>query len=182
MNFARLALFGLSIILLGCDQTNSVPTSTEPQNAALGYHADFKADIQYSGFTPLNQVVLKPYSGELVITSSGTDPSVGLPLVELAPPVQFAMRIEMTGPADTLVEVYYSTNTVPGFVAKHVVSVPVKLGRSVILFEINDPEFAGGLRLDPGQAPGEYILHAIEYFSSGPLSIIKPTPAPTGTR
>lgn len=188
MKFARIAGVTLSIGLLGCSRaTDAVPptptnNATSPQNASLGYRIDLKEAATFAGLTALNQVALTPQPNECVIVSSGNDPSVGLPGLTVAPPIQFAVRAELTAPADTLVEVYYTTSAVPTFTPEHVVSVPVKAGKSVILFEINDPLFAGGLRFDPGQVPGQYILHNLEFFASGPISIAKPPPAPTATQ
>jgi hypothetical protein len=150
-----------------------------PRNAALGNHLDLKATTRFTGFGVVTQATVSPQADQLLITASGNDPSIVLPPVALNPPIQFALRVDLTTPADTLVEVFYSTNTVPSFVPEHVVSVPAKAGKNVLLFEVNDPEFAGALRFDPGQVPGQYILHGMEIFSSGPIAIAKPTPSPS---
>jgi len=152
-----------------------------PPIAALGYHLDLKEGAGFGALTALNQVSLNPQPNQCIIVSSGTDPSVGLPALTVSPPIQFALRAELTVPAETVVEIYYTTTAVPTFSAEHVVSVPVKSGRSVILFEINDPLFAGGLRFDPGQIPGEYILHNLEFLASGPIALAKPPPPKPAT-
>lgn len=186
MNFARIASVMLATILWGCGQKDSSPeTQTEnavaPQNAALGYHMDLKELSHFVGFVAVAQTTITSQSDQLIIAASGNDPAVTLPPIAMAPPIQFALRVELTAPANSLAEVFYMTNPVQTFVPEHVVSVPVKAGKNVLLFEINDPEFSGGLRFDPGQVPGQYILHGLELFASGPISIAKPTPAPTGT-
>ena len=186
--FARIAALTLSIGFLGCSRaTDSVPSTptnnaASPQNAALGFRIDLKEAATFASLTALNQVVLAPQPNECAIVSSGNDPSVGVPGLAVARPIQFAVRAELTVPAETLVEIYYTTTAGPTFSAEHVVSVPVKSGKSIILFEINDPLFAGGLRLDPGQLPGEYILHNLEFFASDPIALAKPPPpAPVPT-
>jgi hypothetical protein len=181
MNSARILAVVVSLVLVGCGPKDSATVVSEtrgPHNAALGYRIDLKETTNFTTFPSLNQVVLTPEADQLVISAAGSDPSIVLPPLALTPPVQFALRIEMTAPAETLVEVFYSTNTVGSFVPDHVVSVPAKAGRSVLLFEINDPEFSGGVRFDPGQAPGKYILHGLELFASAPFSLAKPTPTP----
>ena len=182
MNSARISVVILSILLAACGQQDSAPKQDRaPHNAALGYRIDLKETTNFTAFQGLNQVTLTPEGDHLLIAASGTDPSIVLPALALTPPVQFAVRVEMTTPADTLVEIFYTTNTAGGFVPDHVVSLPVKAGRNVMLFEINDPEFSGGVRLDPGQVAGKYLLHALEIYSSGPMSLAKPSPAPAAT-
>ena len=142
---------------------------------------DLKELTHFVGFAAVAQATITSQPDQLVIAVSGNDPAVALPPIAMTPPIQFALRVELTAPANSLAEVFYTTNTVQSFIPEHVVSLPVKAGKNVMLFEINDPEFSGGLRFDPGQVPGQYILHGVELFASGPISIAKPTPAPTGT-
>jgi hypothetical protein len=173
-----------TFILAGCNPAGqTVPESTTAQsarqNAALGFRIDLKEAGSFSAFTALNQATLTPDSDKLAIKASGIDPSIGIPLITVNPGAQFAVRIDQTAPVDTLVEIFYTTMATPGFSPDHVVSVRVKAGRSVVLFEINDPDFGGGLRFDPGQAPGEYIVHQMEFFSSERLEIKPASPAST---
>jgi hypothetical protein len=165
-----------TVILAGCNPAGqtvleSTTAQSTRQNAALGFRIDLKEAGLFSAFTALSQATLTPGSDKLAIKASGVDPSVGVPLIMVKQPCQFAVRIDQTAPVDTLVEIFYTTAGAPGFTPDHVVSVRVKAGRSVVLFEINDPEFAGGLRFDPGQAPGDYILHQFEAFSSMPSEV-----------
>lgn len=180
-----IATFSVACFLAGCnpsDQTvpdNTTAQSTRQNAAALGFRIDFKEAGSFSAFTALNQATLTPDNDKLAIKASGIDPSIGIPPITVKPGAQFAVRIDQTAPMDTLVEIFYTTAGVPGFTPDHVVSVPVKAGRSLILFEINDPAFSGGLRFDPGQAPGDYILHQIEAFSSEPFEVKAHSPAST---
>lgn len=181
MNSARISAVILPLLLVSCGQRESGVSPVEnhgPHNAALGYRIDLKEATNFTGFSSLNQVVITPEPDQLLIAAAGNDPSIVLTPLALTPPVQFALRIDLTTPGETLVEVFYSTNRVRSFVPDHVVSVPAKAGRSVLLFEINDPEFSGGVRFDPGQVPGKYIVHGIELFASAPFSLAKPTPTP----
>jgi hypothetical protein len=160
-----------ALVLAGCnptDQTAAENTAAQPtrQNAALAFRIDLKEAVSFAAFTALNQATLTPDNDKLAIKASGIDPSIGIPLITVKPGAQFAVRIDQTTPVDTLVEIFYTTVGAPGFTPDRVVSVPVKAGRNLVLFEINDPAFGGGLRFDPGQAPGDYILHQIEAFSS----------------
>jgi hypothetical protein len=177
-----------ALVLAGCNRTDQAPPETgaaQPtrQNGALGFRIDLKDTVTFAGFTALNQATLALDNEKLAIKASGIDPSVGLPPLSVKPGAQFAVRIDQTAPVDTLVELYYTTRATPVFTADHFVSLPVRAGRSIIFFEINDPDFAGGLRFDPGQAPGDYILHQIELFSSEPFQIKSyppvSTPGPT---
>jgi hypothetical protein len=171
----------LALVLGGCKPNDPMASATDvPQtaahNAALGFRIDLKEAVTFAHFTALNQVTLSPDNEKLVIKASGIDPSIGIPPITSKQLSQFAVRIDLTTPVDTLVEIFYTTVGAPGFTPDHIVSVPVKAGRSLVLFEINDPAFSGGLRFDPGQAPGDYILHQIEAFSSEPFEV-KSNPA-----
>jgi hypothetical protein len=177
-----------ALVLAGCkpsDQTvpESTPAQPTRQNAALGFRIDLKDAGSFAAFTALNQATLTPDSDKLAIKASGIDPSIGVPPITVKPGAQFAVRIDQTAPVDTVVEIFYTTVATPGFTPDHAVSVRVKAGRSLVLFEINDPEFAGGLRFDPGEAPGDYILHQMEAFSSEPFEVksnpVASTPRPS---
>jgi hypothetical protein len=184
VNTTRLLVLLVGFSFAGCAPSNDKPApppaetkQAVPQSAGLGYALDLKAATHFQGFAALNQATIAPSADQLVITSSGNDPQLTIPAVAVRPS-QFAARIEVTVPADTVVQLYYTTAASPTFVAENVASVTAKAGRSTILFEINDPTFSGSLRFDPGQTAGEYILHSFELFSSEPMSL----GAPSGSR
>jgi hypothetical protein len=184
MKFLRASVVGLCIIMASCREKESVAVRLEnngTQNAALGYHINLKKSGGFAHCRELNQVAVTAQDDQLIMSASGVDPSLLLPALSMSPPLQFALEIDLTTPADTSVEIFYTTNTVQGFTPEHMVSVPVKAGRSVALFEINDPEFNGGLRFDPGQLPGQYVLYDVQYFSSGPISLKTAASKPTAT-
>lgn len=166
------------LFLAACNRSDVNSIQPTRQNGALGYRIELKA--AGVGFTTLNQATFTAEADRLAIKASGADPSLGLPPLKVRPGAQVAIRVDQTAPSDTLVEIYYTAAATPVFTADHVVSVPVKAGRSVVMFEINDPDFAGGLRFDPGQLPGDYSLHQVEVFSSEPIELgssSSPTPA-----
>lgn len=175
----------VALVLTGCNRTDETVSESRPepaarQNAALGFRIDFKESILGGKVAALNQAALTVDGEKLLIKASGNDPSVSLPALTVQPGAQFALRIEQDTPADTTAEVFYTTAATPGYTSENEVSVPVKAGRSVILFEINDPGFAGGLRYDPGQVPGDYTIHQMEAFASEPLrpGVTPPSPTP----
>src|SRR5687767_11931443 len=110
MNPARISAVILSLVLVGCGPQGPAPSTVEnrgPTNASLGYRIDLKEATNFTGFPSLNQVVLTPEANQLSIAASGNDPSIVLPPLALTAPLQFAVRVELTTPADTLVEVFY---------------------------------------------------------------------------
>jgi hypothetical protein len=154
------------VLLMGCNRPEPVPR----QNGALGYRLEIK-NSGAGSFTALNQATLTPEADHLTIKATGNDPSIGLPPLSIRPGAQVAVRLDVTVPSDTLVELYYTTMQTPVFTPGNVLSVPVKGGRNVVVFEINDPDFQGGLRVDPGQLAGDYVLHQVEVFSSEAMAI-----------
>lgn len=161
------------------------PPQPARENTALPYRISARdKTLRFESFAALNQVTLAPQPDKLVVTASGSDPSIAFPMVTVPPAARCAVRVDQTVPVDTLVELFYNTTSTPVFTSDHMVSLHVRAGRSVVLFEINDPDFAGGLRFDPGQNAGEYVLYDVEFFSSEPLglgpkqSLLLPTPTP----
>lgn len=178
MTTSRLLILLFCFITVGCQPTNEKNTVSSaekkagvPQNAALGRNLDLKTTTHFAGFAAMNQANVTADADRLIITSSGEDPQIAIPKITIVRPSQFAARVEMTVPKDTVVQLYYTTTTTPAFSAENVASVEVKTGRSTMLFEINDPNFTGTLRFDPGQTTGEYIIHGFELFSSEPLAL-----------
>ncbi len=184
MTSTRLFLTALCLISLGCGRSDKTQgdrgqetIAAAPKTAALSHSLDLKALNHFSGFSSLNQASVTASGDQLVIVSSGNDPQVALPSVNVTGPSQFAARIEMTSPIDTLVQLYYTTAATPAFAAENVATASIKAGRATILLEINDPNFSGTLRFDPGQGVGEYVVHSFELFSSESLSVAEnPTP------
>jgi hypothetical protein len=117
----------------------------------------------------INQATLAEEKDRLVVHASGTDPQLGFTVTA---PGQYAVRVEIESRVATLLELFYQVQNAP-FSADHVVRSPLKPGRNQLLLEVNDPQFSGGFRLDPGQDAGDYSIYSIEVFSTTPVSFVR---------
>jgi hypothetical protein len=98
--------------------------------------------------------------GDLVFRSTGFDPYFHLPAV--SPLAKGAIvRLEITLPADRLVQLFYQTPQQPQITEEQSVRTPLPAGRHTIQWAIKSP-LNGHFRLDPGNAPGDYRIHKIE--------------------
>lgn len=160
-----------SFVLSACSREVAPPSNGQAQTTAgLPFNLPLGKAQNFAGFTVLNQVTLAPEADRLVVTSTGEDPQVALPGLKITNPAQFAAIVEITTPVDTVVQLFYGTEASPGFTGDRVASVSVKAGRTRVLFEINETSLSGAFRFDPGAAPGTYIIHDFELFSSEPLA------------
>ncbi len=100
----------------------------------------------------------------LELYSTGEDPYFQIPWKLNLKRIK-SLRIEMTTPGPTTLQVFYKTSYFQQF--KEIFSVRQQLptGRttSIILFPL--PVISGKLRIDPGCLPGRYIIHTIEIGS-----------------
>ena len=71
------------------------------------------------------------------------------------------VRVELTLPAERLVQLYYQTRERPQIMEEQSVKAALPAGRHVIEWRIR-AALDGNFRLDPGNAPGEYRIHRIE--------------------
>ena len=116
--------------------------------------------VKLSDVTAVKEAELKPEGDRLVIQSSGTDPSLLLPGSSMRSPL--IARITMSAPIETTLQIFYLVQGITSHDEAHSFKFPLKEGRNVIYCALDDPRLAGVLRFDPGAAPGEYVLEAIE--------------------
>ena len=98
--------------------------------------------------------------GALRFTSTGDDPYFHLPLV---PPIPggATVSIELTVPAERMVQLFYQTESAPQITEEQSVQASVTPGRHTLEWRLDRP-LNGIFRLDPGNGPGEYEIHKIE--------------------
>jgi alginate O-acetyltransferase complex protein AlgJ len=89
----------------------------------------------------------------------GSDPYFQLP--RLPPmPDGATMTLDMTLPGQRMVQVYYQTAKRPEMCEEQSVRAPGTSGRSSVTVRIADA-LDGTIRIDPGNGPGEYVIHRI---------------------
>jgi hypothetical protein len=122
-----------------------------------------KAD-ELTKLRPLRAELIKQAQG-LLIKASGSDPALLLPQVHEA----FIAKVGLMSPASTKMQLFYLPPDKTDYDEAHSLVQPLKPGKNVIYFELDQPDFTGTLRLDPGDVPGEYLLESLELRRAVPM-------------
>jgi hypothetical protein len=123
----------------------------------------------------LNQNMYFNYKdGEHIsLTAKTNDPCIGITKLPVKKRSSHAIIIRLTVPKDTVIQLFYQTKVSPFFTESQSISKELKKGENKVIFFYQKTDFNGNLRLDPGNAPGIYLIHEIKLKSSIPLSKIK---------
>ncbi|HVY62393.1 MAG TPA: hypothetical protein VHF22_12110, partial [Planctomycetota bacterium] len=98
----------------------------------------------------------------VTLTASGDDPQVILPAFDFPARAPVVLRVDLTAPADTVLQVFWATAAAPDYAEARSLVAPLRKGRSRVCLELPGGDLAGRLRLDPGTVPGAYTLHSLE--------------------
>jgi LPS sulfotransferase NodH len=97
----------------------------------------------------------------LKLNSHGEDPGIELPEIQLFTEMHVVMRIDISSQQNTRLQVYYMTTSSPHYAESMSIQRAISKGRNILFIAIPKLNIKR-LRLDPGQLPGEYLIHAIE--------------------
>ncbi len=110
---------------------------------------------------PANQIAIAQANGYIRLQATGNDPYFYLS-PSLDTPLQSAMmKIDIDAPIHSILQVFYVTTDQPDYAESRSVRTPVYRGRNTLLVELPSG-VTDRLRIDPGEAPGEYRLYRIE--------------------
>ena len=73
-----------------------------------------------------------------------------------------AIRIEITTPAATNFQFFFTSRAATQFVEKNSIVKLFPEGRSKSILYFSEANISGRLRIDPGDLPGKYIIHQFE--------------------
>lgn len=121
-------------------------------------------EVGYGNWGDLSQSRLKYIDGILVIEARGTDPSVHIPY-EINVGEAVVLKMEINSPLDTIMEVFYQTEDSIAYSADRSVSTAIYTGNNVVIVDLSGSKAVGKLRLDPGRAPGEYLIKSLEVLT-----------------
>jgi hypothetical protein len=96
-------------------------------------------------------------------TSIGNDPYFYLPKIEF-PSKNINLKIGITTPASTTFQIFYLTNSDSIYNEKHSIKKPVPQGYQQLTFSFNTDSVNRNLRIDPGTALGDYVIHSLEIW------------------
>ncbi len=97
------------------------------------------------------------YTG-LEFVSEGSDPYIFIHKTIL-PKRMKVIRIEITVPGNTTIQVFYKTRILQNFNESNSVQKPLKEGRNIVTVFLSFHGVSGSLRIDPGTSSGKYVIH-----------------------
>jgi len=99
--------------------------------------------------------------GPLVLDSTGRDPGILLPELPPLEAGRFLLRVSLTSPAETMLQVFYAVPSAPNFNEENSCKRRIVRGKNELEIRFGPAKLQGRLRLDPGEGRGRYLLHAI---------------------
>lgn len=115
------------------------------------------------GLKTFGDILVTERAEGLDMACRDSDPQLWLPPGSLEGTRSSIMRIVLTAPADTVLQVFYHTAERPYHCEEQSVRSPVHKGLNEIYTEIPRRARAAGVRLDPGAVPGRYTLHELDW-------------------
>lgn len=112
---------------------------------------------QFAQVKALRNVRLVPEAKGLEIDATTNDPAVLLPEVS-GDDVVIAVTLE--SPVETTVQLFYLRPGEKSYNESQSQKLHLNQGKNVVYFELTGPARIGALRLDPGMAPGTYLLES----------------------
>ena len=146
--------------------------STEPRTFAFPLVLTNQSP---SAFTAVN-ATLTGGQGQLQMAATDADPQLMLPALQVSGAI--ALMLDLEAPAATRLELFYQTKQAAQFSGERIVAALLQPGRNQILLEVNDPDFNGLLRLDPGQVAGSYKIRSAVVFAGTAISATLPQRPP----
>ena len=101
-------------------------------------------------------------SPEIRIRATGRDPQLILPPFSEEMSHGVIVRIDLTSPHESTCQIFYTTAGETHYTEARSVRSKTRRGRNVMTLEIPTAGIAGRIRIDPGRAEGEYLIHEIE--------------------
>lgn len=200
INFGPWLLSGFAILLTGCNRDASQAdsgASPSPVSSVSTSASDSAKTLDSATASLPTSLTLSPAGGfdriglgpkitvaqtpeGLVIHSQTDDPQFGLTRLRPSATAKWTVHIQLSSPAVTTVEVFYNTSKAPSFDAAHSVRKPLQKGDNDVTIEFTEPDFQGGIRIDPGEVAGDYTIKLIEVWASNAADVSAParTPSP----
>jgi len=102
--------------------------------------------------------------GGLRFSSFGADPIIILPEVDL-PTDPFVVEVDLSSNVSGIAEIFYQTEGNKNYSEKNRVNLPLKAGRQLLRFRLDEIDVIGKLRFDPCAKEGVFTLYSITIYS-----------------
>ncbi len=167
--FARtLVDYGLRVRMNQLAPRPTGPRTNDLLRATELFHRAQTTLLKLSSASDLKRLTVLPPTESalrwegLHILAPTEDPIILLPYLETSPHRMVVMKISITVPALTSVQLFYSRHGDPLFYEECSVNNPAHRGVNTLHLALPEDRFSGFFRLDPGNRPGHYIVHSIE--------------------
>lgn len=142
----------------------------ELERAILEKHAAISADVRLrldgaqgaESLGQASQLTIQQKPDGILLQATGNDPSLELNFAAETGGDPLLVRLSLDSPQDTELELFYTTPETDEFSGGQKISRKIRRGENNLLFRLPHPRTAGRLRLDPGMAPGNYLLRSLE--------------------
>ena len=98
---------------------------------------------------------------KVILESTGSDPYFSLQKCLGNFDSETFVSVVLESPLASSVQLYFQTRSRPEYLENTTIIKKTRQGLNTVCFIVDDPEFNGQLRLDPGNIPGRYLIHEI---------------------
>lgn len=105
---------------------------------------------------------LEPFEGGAALEADDGSAVLVLPAADVPDGAHLALRLDVTIPSRTVLDVFYQLATERTFSRVRMVQLSVEAGRRELCFLVRAAGVAGPLRVRLGQIAGRYVVHALE--------------------
>ena len=127
------------------------------------------SDDGFGDLLPLEQVALAAppagRAGALEVEALGGDPSLLLPELPVLGPRYFLLRVSLTAPKKTSLQLFYRPRGADQFSEEHSVSALLFPGKNRVELRFGPAEVAGRMRLDPADRPSLYTVDELALYA-----------------
>lgn len=128
-------------------------------NASKATIVDLKTASDLLKIKAQKEATLSAAGDKLKVTSTGTDPQLLLP--PFAEGKQFILQVTIESPMDMGIELFYLVQGQTEHVGAQSFLCRMNKGKNVVYFKLDQPNLIDPIRLDPGMAPGDYVIESI---------------------
>ena len=112
---------------------------------------------------PMHEIAIHTAPEGVMLRSSGNDPYILLPEISCGGfHHSVVLKVEMRSPVKTTLQLFYRTSTQDQFNEEQSMKKCIRQGDNIVYFQLPINEMEGSIRMDPGTAPGEYVLYSLE--------------------
>lgn len=115
-----------------------------------------------SAVTIIKDLEIDAAAENYTLLANGAEPTLRLPAIQNPGGRKVVYRICLDSPRETVAKVYYKKDPAAGFSERHSLEKPMVKGFNALYYVIPPLAAATGIRFDPGEVTGRYVLYSVE--------------------